>query len=363
MSQDSGSADTDSGRAHGASPQGAVRPGGQDRFDKSGRPDEATLGTPAVQSAAMIHQHALIKLLEDANLEQRRRRRWTNAFRLAFLLALLLLWFEWRSLGGHDPTKPGRHTALIDIRGEIDHESEANADQITGALRAAFEDQATAGVILRLNSPGGSPVQASIIHQEVVRLRGKFPSTPVHAVVEDICASGGYYIAVAAEQIFVDRNSLVGSIGVRLDSFGFTELMKRAGVERRLYTAGTDKGMLDPFGAVTPEQKGHLQSTLDTLHLNFIEAVRSGRGERLKDDGHVFSGRVWSGDQAITLGLADARGSVDLVAREVIKAEEVVDFSPQPSLAERFARRVGVETSRVFARIGYELLAREARLR
>lgn len=330
----------------------------QDTFDR--------LESPALQSAAQIHQHALIKLLEEANAEQRVRRRWTNGFRFLFLLALALLWFEWRSIGGHEPGKPGRHTALIDIRGEIDQESEANADLITSALRAAFEDQGTAGVILRVNSPGGSPVQASIIHQEVIRLRSKHPTTPVHVVVEDICASGGYYIAVAAEQIFVDPNSLVGSIGVRLDSFGFTELMKRIGVERRLYTAGSDKAMLDPFGAISAEQKGHLQATLDALHLNFIDAVRTGRGERLKDDGHLFSGRVWSGDQAISLGLADARGTVDVVARDVIKAEEVVDFSPQPSLAERFARRVGVETSRVLARAGYagyEWIARDMRLR
>jgi protease-4 len=319
--------------------------------------------TSVLQSATQLQQHALLKLLDDANAEQRRRRRWTNGFRFAFLLLLLLFWFEWRILDGHDPGKPVRHTALIDIRGEIDHESEASADLITSALRAAFEDQGTAGVILRVNSPGGSPVQASIIHQEVVRLRGKYPDTPVHVVVEDICASGGYYIAVAADQIFVDRNSLVGSIGVRLDSFGFTEVMKRIGVERRLYTAGSDKAMLDPFGAISAEQKGHLQATLDALHLNFIDAVRAGRGERLKDDGHVFSGRVWSGDQAILLGLADARGTVDVVARDVIKAEEVVDFSPQPSLAERFARRVGVETSRVLARVGYDFVTREMRLR
>ncbi|NCV71038.1 MAG: S49 family peptidase, partial [Betaproteobacteria bacterium] len=254
-------------------------------------------------------------------------------------------------------------TALIDIQGEIDHESDANADQITSALRAAFDDKATAGVILRLNSPGGSPVQASIIHQEILRLRAKHPTIPIHTVIEDICASGGYYIAAASDRIYVDPNSLVGSIGVRLDGFGFTEAIKRLGIERRLFTAGSDKAMLDPFSGLSESQRAHVQSTLDALHQNFIEAVKLGRGDRLQDDSKLFSGRVWSGDQAIKLGLADARGSVDQVARDVIKADDVVDFSPRPSLAERFARRVGVETSRVLSAVGFQMLGGNSRLR
>ncbi|HAB48366.1 MAG: S49 family peptidase [Betaproteobacteria bacterium] len=314
-------------------------------------------------SAHEIQQAALLRLLEENQREQIRRRRWSIAFRSLFLIVLMLFWYEWRSVSGHETAKPDRHTALIDIQGEIDHESEANADQITGALRAAFEDQGTAGVILRLNSPGGSPVQASIIHQEVLRLREKYPNIPIHTVVEDICASGGYYIAVASDKIFVDPNSLVGSIGVRLDGFGFTEAMKRLGVERRLFTAGADKGMLDPFSALSDTQRAHLQSTLDDLHRNFIEAVKQGRGDRLQEDSKLFSGRVWSGDQAIKLGLADARGSVDQVARDVIKADDVVDFSPRPSLAERFARRVGVETSRVISTMGLQALSAPSRLR
>ncbi|NBS99367.1 MAG: S49 family peptidase [Betaproteobacteria bacterium] len=188
-------------------------------------------------------------------------------------------------------------------------------------------------------------------------------SSSIHTVVEDICASGGYYVAVASDKIFVDPNSLVGSIGVRLDGFGFTEAMKRLGVERRLFTAGSDKAMLDPFSTLSESQRTHLQNTLDALHQNFIEAVKQGRGDRLQDDSKLFSGRVWSGDQAIKLGLADARGSVDQVARDVIKADDVVDFSPRPSFAERFARRVGVETSRVLATMGLQILAAPSRLR
>ena len=336
----------------------------KDLPDASGKSStEASTGEKSWQSAYEIQQAALLRLLEESQAEQRRKRRWSIAFRGMLLLILLLFWYEWRNVTGHETAKPDRHTALIDIQGEIDHESEANADQITGALRAAFEDQATAGVILRLNSPGGSPVQASIIHQEILRYRAKFPDIPIHTVVEDICASGGYYIAAASDKIFVDPNSLVGSIGVRLDGFGFTEAMKRLGVERRLYTAGEDKGMLDAFSGVSEAQREHLQGTLDALHKNFIEAVKQGRGDRLRDDGKLFSGRVWSGDQAIQLGLADARGSVEQVAREVIKADEVVDFSPRPSLAERFARRVGVETSRVLAQAGLQVLANSNRLR
>ncbi|MFM7660647.1 MAG: S49 family peptidase [Betaproteobacteria bacterium] len=324
---------------------------------------ESPSNTKAWASAHDIQQAAILRLLEENQREQTRKRRWSIVFRGLFLIVLLLFWYEWRSVSGHEAAKPDRHTALIDIQGEIDHESEANADQITSALRAAFEDQATAGVILRLNSPGGSPVQASIIHQEVLRLREKYPNIPIHTVVEDICASGGYYVAVASDKIFVDPNSLVGSIGVRLDGFGFTEAMKRLGVERRLFTAGSDKAMLDPFSTLSESQRTHLQNTLDALHQNFIEAVKQGRGDRLQDDSKLFSGRVWSGDQAIKLGLADARGSVDQVARDVIKADDVVDFSPRPSFAERFARRVGVETSRVLATMGLQILAAPSRLR
>lgn len=330
--------------------------------------EPATPSEPATRSKAWatahdIQQAALLRLLEENQREQVRKRRWTIAFRSLFILVLLLFWYEWRSVSGHETAKPDRHTALIDIRGEIDHESDASADQITGSLRAAFEDQGTAGVILRLNSPGGSPVQASIVYQEILRLREKHPEIPIHTVVEDICASGGYFIAAASDKIFVDPNSLVGSIGVRLDGFGFTEAMKRLGIERRLFVAGTDKAMLDPFSTLSESQRLHLQSTLEALHQNFIEAVKKGRGERLQDDDKLFSGRVWSGDQAIKLGLADARGSVDQVARDVIKADDVVDFSPRPSLAERFARRVGVETSKVLATMGLQVMATTNRIR
>ncbi|MBU6381102.1 MAG: S49 family peptidase [Betaproteobacteria bacterium] len=327
------------------------------------KPVDGSDKASAWTTAHEIQQVALLRLLEAHQYERVRKRRWSILFRSLFFLLLLLFWYEWRSVSGHEVAKPERHTALIDIQGEIDHESDANADQITSALRAAFDDKATAGVILRLNSPGGSPVQASIIHQEILRLRAKHPTIPIHTVIEDICASGGYYIAAASDRIYVDPNSLVGSIGVRLDGFGFTEAIKRLGIERRLFTAGSDKAMLDPFSGLSESQRAHVQSTLDALHQNFIEAVKLGRGDRLQDDSKLFSGRVWSGDQAIKLGLADARGSVDQVARDVIKADDVVDFSPRPSLAERFARRVGVETSRVLSAVGFQMLGGNSRLR
>ncbi len=276
--------------------------------------------------------------------EQRRARRWKIFFRFAWmgLLALAMLaWF--RGAAGPSLGGPGRHTALVDIRGLIDSEGEASAENIMESLRAAFFDPRTAGVVIRISSPGGSPVQSGLIHQEIRRLRAKHPDIPVHAVVEEVCASGGYYIAAAADKIFVDQASLIGSIGVLMDGFGFTDALKKLGVERRLLTAGDNKAFLDSFSPLSDRQRSHAQQMLNEIHQQFIDAVKAGRGDRLKDDPQIFSGLVWTGARSVDLGLADALGSLTQVAREVIQAEDIVDFSRHENLADRVVRRLGAQ--------------------
>lgn len=284
---------------------------------------------------------ALERLLMAHLVEQRRARRWGVFFKSLgvawlFIVLIILLSYE-----GEDFTSTGPHTALVDVNGEIGGEGGMHADALIGALNGAFDHKHTQGVVLRINSPGGSPVQAGQVHDEIRRLRAKHPKIPLYVVVDDICASGGYYIAAAADRIFVDKASLVGSIGVLMDGFGFTEGMKKLGVERRLLTAGENKGFLDPFSPVDPAQLAHARAMLGDVHQQFIQVVRQGRGQRLKETPDLFSGLVWSGARSIELGLADALGSLDYVAREVIKAEEIVDFTPQEGLAERLARRIG----------------------
>lgn len=297
-------------------------------------------------SVATAERDLLERVLLATVEEQRRSRRWKIFFRFAwmvFLAAALLVWF--RGAAGPALGGPGRHTALIDIRGLIDSEGEASAENIVESLQAAFLDPRTAGVIIRISSPGGSPVQSGIIHQEIRRLRAKHPDTPVHAVVEEVCASGGYYIAAAADKIFVDQASLIGSIGVLMDGFGFTDTLKKLGVERRLLTAGDNKAFLDSFSPMSDRQKTHAQQMLNEIHQQFIDAVKSGRGDRLKDDPDIFSGLVWTGARSIELGLADALGSLTQVAREVVQAEDIVDFSRHESLADRVVRRLGAQTA------------------
>jgi protease-4 len=242
-------------------------------------------------------------------------------------------------------TSPGRHTALVQVNGVIANDSAASAEQITAGLQAAFKDSNTMGVVLRINSPGGSPVQAGQINDEIRRLRAQHPNIPLYAVVEDVCASGGYYIAVAADQIFVNRASLVGSIGVLMDGFGFSGVLNKLGVERRLLTAGDNKGFLDPFSPLDPKQRAHAQQMLDDIHAQFIDVVKRGRGDRLKADPQIFSGLVWTGERSIELGLADALGSVEYVAREVIKADTIVDYTPRENIAERVVRRFGAASA------------------
>jgi protease-4 len=243
------------------------------------------------------------------------------------------------------------HTAVVDLEGLIAHGEKASADNVITGMRDAFEDENTEAVILRINSPGGSPVQSSYMYKEILRLREKYPDTPLYAVVSDICASGGYYVASAADEIYVDESSVIGSIGVLINGFGFVDAMEDFGVERRLMTAGSHKGILDPFSPLSEFDKEHVSDLLANLHKTFIEAVKAGRGDKLKgDDTEIFSGLFWNGKEGIALGLADAIGSTSYVAREIVGVEETVDFTAQEDPFERLARRFGAATGEAFAR-------------
>jgi protease-4 len=285
------------------------------------------------------------KLAFSALAEQKTARRWSTLFKgltFGYLFILLLM-----ALGVFNDGKKtfDTHTALIDISGVIEAGGEVNADAVMSSLHDAYDSKGTKGIILRINSPGGSPVQAGIINDEIKRQKKLHPNIPVYAVVEDICASGGYYIAAAADKIYVDKASIVGSIGVLMDGYGFTETMKKIGVERRLMTAGENKAMLDPFSPVNPKHQELAQTMLNEVHEQFKTVVREGRGARLKETPEVFSGLFWSGEQSIKIGLADALGSADYVAREVIKQEEIVDFTYQEDFASRIAKRIGASVS------------------
>lgn len=287
-------------------------------------------------------RQALEKLAFATLQEQRRARQWTIFFRLLTFIFLFIVLFSamgWFSKG--EVPISGKHTGVVELRGVIASGGEADAERVINGLRLAFKDHNTQGVILLINSPGGSPVQAGYIYDEIRRLRTKYPQIPLYAVVEDICASGGYYAAAAADRIYVDKASIVGSIGVLMDGFGFTGTMEKLGVERRLLTAGENKGFLDPFSPMNNGQKEYAQKMLHEIHQQFIGVVRQGRGKRLKETPDMFSGLVWSGEKSVQLGLADGLGSADYVAREVIKAENIVDFTPQEGIAERFAKRFG----------------------
>lgn len=307
-------------------------------------PAPAPAPMPPLGPAAAARGGGLEERLERLGREllrqQRADRRWRLFFRLAWLgLALAIAWalFSDRVVPG-PPSTP--HTALVEVRGTIDAEGEASAERLVSALRSAFEDPGAQAVVLRINSPGGSPVQSGIVNDEIRRLKA-LHGKKVYAVVEEICASGAYYIAVAADEIYVDKASLVGSIGVLMDGFGFVEAMKKLGIERRLLTAGEHKGMLDPFSPQDAKQTALAQAMIDQVHQQFITTVREGRGERLKETPETFSGLFWNGEQAVQLGLADAMGNLDHVAREVIKAEDIVDYTPRENVAERLAKRFG----------------------
>jgi len=308
-------------------------------------------------SAPEWERAILEKVALKALDEQRRARQWKALFRLLWFTFAFLLFAAWMGWIGR-PEKDsdgsalagGKHTALVEVEGVIGPDGRASSERIIKALNRAFKNPNTQGVVVRINSPGGSPVQAGYVNDEIRRLRGKYPSIPVYAVVEDLCASGGYYIAVAADKIYVDKASLVGSIGAIIGGFGFTGTMEKLGIERRAYTAGTNKDFLDPFAPEKPEHREHAKKMLDEIHQQFINTVRQGRGKRLKESPEIFSGLVWTGEKSIELGLADALGSAEYVAREVVKAERLVDFTPEDNVFEIVSKRLGTSFGDGFAR-------------
>ncbi len=298
-------------------------------------------GADAPLPASVTRVEATLEQLGAALLRERRsERRWRVFFRIAWLLLIgAVLWALLSQRVSHS-TAVGPHTALVEIRGEIAVDGEASAENIVGAVKRAFEDSNSRAVVLRINSPGGSPVQAGIANDELLRLKAKH-GKKLYAVVEEVCASGAYYVAVAADEVFVDKASIVGSIGVLMDGFGFTGAMEKLGVERRLITAGENKGILDPFSPMSPRQREHVQRMVDQIHAQFIGVVKAGRGDRLRQSPDTFSGLFWNGEESIRLGLADRIGNLDFVAREVVKAEEVVDYTAKENVAERLAKRFG----------------------
>jgi protease-4 len=296
--------------------------------------------SPPASADASWERKTLERLAFAVLEEQCAARRWKVRIRLLWLALLAaLLWLAYREMPDSVSTS-SPHTALIEIRGEIAADTEASSQFLLGSLRSAFQDKGARAVLLLINSPGGSPVQAGIINDEIHRLR-KLHDKPVYAVVEETCASAAYYIAAAADRIYVDKASIVGSIGVLMDGFGFTGLMDKVGVERRLLTAGVNKGFLDPFSPQNATHRAYAQDMLDEIHAQFIAVVRAGRGDRLKETPELFSGLAWSGSKAIQLGLADDFGSLDQVAREVVKAEDIVDYTQHENVASRLAKRFG----------------------
>ncbi len=294
----------------------------------------------------------LEKLVSSTLNEHRRTRRWGIFFKFLtfgylFILLVIMLPDKFSSV----PIKDGGHTALIEVKGVIAAGEPAGADNVITGLRAAFKDKNTKGVILRINSPGGSPVQAAYINDEIIRLKEKYKAIPVYAVIVDICASGGYYIAAAADEIYADKGSIVGSIGVLMNGFGFEQAMSKLGVERRLLAAGEHKGIMDPFSPMKEGEKAHIQGMLDQLHQQFIDVVKRGRGDRLKGGEKLFSGLFWSGEESLKLGLVDGLGSSSHVAREIIGAEEIIDFTPAEDLFEKLAQRVGAGVADTLARV------------
>ena len=302
----------------------------------------------------------LERFARESLAEKRRARRWNLVLRiawLAFFVTIAVLWADPRWL---HPESAGRHSALIEVSGIISDEGDVSADRIIAALQAAFADSDTAGVIVRINSPGGTPVQAGYINDEIVRLRAMHPDTPLYAVITDVAVSGGYYVAAAADAIYASRSSMVGSIGVLMDGFGFVDAMQKLGVERRLIVAGEHKGFLDPFSPAAEEEVAHLRSMLGEVHDEFVAAVKRGRGDRLADDADVFSGLMWTGVRGKELGLVDDFGSSSHVAREVIGAEDIVDFTVRPSHLDTITDRLGAGVART---LGAVLGLETARLR
>lgn len=301
----------------------------------------STQGEAPLRSVAW-ERETLEKLAFATLAEQRARRRWNIFFRFLFVALILVglaLAFDYT---GADMEAVGKHSALIEIDGTIESGGgSGSADSVIPALNRAFSDAAAVGVILRINSPGGSPVQAGIINDEIQRLRKAYPQKPLYVVVDEMCASGGYYIAAAADRIYVNKASIVGSIGVLMDGFGFTGLMDKLGIERRLLTAGENKGFMDPFSPVQPKQVEYARGMVNEIHQQFIDVVRQGRGKRLKETPEMFTGLFWSGARAVELGLADGFGTVNTVARNELKTDDIVDYTKHEGLPERVLKKFG----------------------
>ena len=295
-----------------------------------------------VENQSQWERELVTRLATAALKEQRRARLWGIFFKLltfAYISLILIMAVDWQ--GRADMASGRKHTAMVEVNGVIGPGTDASAEKVTTALQAAFKDKNTQGVVVRINSPGGSPVQAQNIYDEMRRLRTKYPDIPLYAVVEDICASGGYFVAAGADRIYVGKASIVGSIGVLMNGFGFTGLMEKLGIERRLITAGENKGMLDPFSPMDEKDVKHAKEMMADIHEQFVGVVREGRGKRLKEAPDLYSGLIWTGQKSIDLGLADGIGSLEFVAREVVKAEDIVDYTQKDNFAEKFAKRFG----------------------
>jgi len=312
-------------------------------WDNPDSEPQASKAEPGASNSTEFERHLIDRMSFEFLREQRRTRRWGVFFKFlafayvsVFLLISVAPKLSWQAFSDQ------KITALVDLQGVIAHGSEASADLIVGGLRAAFKNKSTAGVILRINSPGGSPVQSGYISDEIFRLREKYPDIPLYAVIEDICASGGYYVAAAADEIYADKASIVGSIGVRMDGFGFVDTMEKLGIERRLLTAGENKGFLDPFSPQDPRHVEHVRKILGEVHEQFVNTVMKSRRDKLSQDPEMFSGLIWTGERGLELGLIDAFGSASFVAREVIKAEKIVDFTAKDYSLDGILKRSGV---------------------
>ena len=311
-----------------------------DRGGRGGRRGGGGPRRPQNQKEWKLLEKMLMKQFD----EQKKSRRWSNIFKGGILIYMFVALFVFKfGFGGDLAPASEPHTALVNVKGMIADGYEANADSIVGGLRKAFEAEHSKAVVLRINSPGGSPVQSGMVYREILRLREENPEKKVYAVITDVGASGAYYIAAAADEIYADQASIVGSIGVISDGFGFVEAIDKLGIERRIYNSGDNKAMLDPFSPQDEKQAEFFQSVLNTVHQQFIQAVKDGRGDRLKHDGKVFSGLMWSGEQALPMGLIDGLGSPGYVAREIIGQEKVVDYTPKVSPFQNFADRLGVK--------------------
>ena len=298
-------------------------------------------------------EKTVVQFANEVLKERQRERKWRIFFRIVTLLIILWILFL-VAAGSSSQSTVGPHTALIKLEGAIYPGGENSAENVIKALEAAYKNENTKGIILKINSPGGTAVQSSLMANAISRLRAEYPKIPFYVVVDEMCASGGYFVASAADKIFVNESSVVGSIGVLFDSFGFNKAMDKLGIERRMVTAGSEKGFMDPFSPESEKDKAHIQGLLNDIHKHFIDTVKAGRGERLKlDTPYLFSGLVWAGAKSVEIGLADGFGDVEMVSRELVKAPQVVDFTMQENIAERLARQFGA-TANLLSRVSAE---------